>query len=86
MFTADTNKGNALEYVSNYLGFDRENIIAIGDAHNDIEMIKFAGHGVAMANAQDSLLEVADEISKYTNLENGVAKYLREFFENKKAM
>lgn len=86
MFTADTNKGNALEYVANYLGFKRENIIAIGDAHNDIEMLKYAGHGVAMANAQDSLLEVADEINQYTNLENGVAKYLKDFFENKKAM
>lgn len=84
LYTAQTSKGNAIKNVADYLGFKQEHIIAFGDAHNDIEMIQYAGLGIAMANAHDSLLEVADEVNKYTNLENGVVKYLTEFFENKK--
>lgn len=82
MFTASTNKGNALKYVAEYLGYSKEDIIAIGDAHNDIEMLQFAGHSVAMKNAQDSLLEVADHVTEYTNKENGVIRYLEQFFKN----
>jgi len=84
MFTADTNKGKALEYVSNYLGFDQEDVIAIGDAHNDIELLQYAGHGVAMKNAHDSLLEVADDVTLFSNKENGVMKYLQKYLANKK--
>lgn len=85
LFTPKTNKGNAVKYVSEYLGFKPEDIIAIGDGHNDIEMIEFAGLGVAMANAHPELLEAADYVCKYTNKEDGVMKFLQDFFEEKKA-
>ena len=77
MFSPETNKGNALDYVSKYLGFDREQIIAFGDAHNDIEMLQFAARGIAMKNAHDSLLEVADEVTEFTNTENGLIRHLK---------
>lgn len=86
LYTSQTSKGNAIEYVGEYLGFKQDKIIAFGDAHNDIEMIQYAGLGVAMANAHDSLIKVADDVNKFTNLEDGIVKYLTEFFENKKAM
>lgn len=82
LFTPETNKGNALKYVSEYLGFQKEDIIAFGDGHNDIEMIEFAGLGVAMKNAHDELLEVADVILEHTNTENGIVKFLKTHLNN----
>ena len=45
-------------------GIKRENTIAVGDSNNDMDMIKFAGVGVAMANAQQSILDVADYVTE----------------------
>jgi Cof subfamily protein (haloacid dehalogenase superfamily) len=78
-----TSKGNALKLVSNYYKVDPSKIIAIGDGHNDIEMIKFANYGVAMANGHPELLKEA----KYTTdtiHNNGVYKFLYNFFFNEK--
>ncbi len=81
LFTPATNKGNGLKYVADYLGFEPENIIAFGDAHNDIEMLQYAGLGIAMQNAQDSLKEVADVVIPHSNTEDGIVQYLTEFFK-----
>ena len=54
------------------LGIDPSEVIAFGDAENDLEMIQFAGHGVAMGNACDALKDVADEVT-LTNNEDGIA-------------
>ena len=83
LFTPDTNKGNGIEYVSKYLGFEKDRIIAFGDGHNDIEMIEYAGLGIAMSNAHHSLKEVADIILEDSNKENGIEKFLNKFFNNK---
>lgn len=77
LFSPETNKGNALEYVSQYLGFEKEQIIAFGDAHNDIEMLQYAHRGIAMKNAHDSLLEIANEVTEHTNTEDGLIKHLK---------
>lgn len=58
-------------------GIDRENVIAFGDNYNDIEMIEFAGIGVAMENAEDILKQSADYIA-LTNEDDGVGKFLKE--------
>ena len=50
-------------------------VIAFGDAENDLEMIQFAGHGVAMGNACDALKDAADEVT-LTNNEDGIAHTL----------
>ncbi len=81
LFTPETSKGNAVEYVSKYLGFERENIIAFGDAHNDIEMLQYAGLGVAMKNAQDRLKPFADVVTDFTNTEDGVIKFIEKFLK-----
>jgi Cof subfamily protein (haloacid dehalogenase superfamily) len=44
-------KGHALERWANYRGFRREQVMAIGDNHNDVEMLEFAGYPVIMGNA-----------------------------------
>ena len=79
-----TNKGSGVEYIANHLGFDRENVVAFGDAHNDIEMLQYAGHGVAMQNAQERLKVHADDITPFPNTEDGLIKYIQTFLASKK--
>lgn len=74
----NTSKGNALISLAKYLSIDIKDTMAIGDAGNDIPMIKEAGIGVAMKNAFKEVLEVADYITD-SNTESGVAKALDKF-------
>ena len=55
----------------------KERIIAFGDENNDLEMIEYAGVGVAMGNGIDELKSIADEVT-LSNNEDGIAKVLRE--------
>ena len=48
-------KGHALERWANYRGFGRDQVMAVGDNHNDVEMLEFAGHPVIMGNACEEL-------------------------------
>lgn len=79
LVNANVSKGNAINGLCKFLKIDIKDVIAIGDGLNDISMIKTAGLGVAMENAAPELKAVADEITT-TNLENGVAKILKEKF------
>lgn len=56
----------------------QEEIVAMGDGFNDISMIQFAGLGVAMANAQPPVKANADQITQYTNDEDGVAHFVKK--------
>ena len=71
-------KGNCLDMLTPILGFKREDVICCGDGFNDLTMIKWAGLGVAMGNAQQEVKAVADYIAA-TNDEDGVAKVIRQF-------
>lgn len=71
-------KATAVEKIMVRLNIGRENIIAIGDGENDIEMIKNAGYGVAMLNAPETVKKTARMITKYTNNEDGVGKIIEE--------
>jgi len=51
VLNAGCSKGHALERWATYRGFTREEVMAIGDNHNDIEMLAYAGHPVIMGNA-----------------------------------
>ncbi len=82
IYTPESNKGLALEHVANHLGFNRDQIIAIGDGHNDIEMIEYAKIGVCVKNAHPKLLEVADIVLDYTSSENAVYRFLSSFLTN----
>lgn len=72
------NKGQALAAVAAYYGFSPEEVIAVGDADNDLEMIAWAGLGVAVANARPRVREVADYITA-SNEEDGVARVVEKF-------
>jgi len=59
------------------LGIDASEIIAFGDAQNDISMVEYAGLGVAMGNACEELKAVANEITASNN-EDGIAVTLEK--------
>jgi len=65
-------KGNALRTIAADLGIPPEEIMAFGDNHNDIGMLRFAGFGVAMGNAHEEVKAVAD-YATLSNSEDGVA-------------
>lgn len=73
-------KGDGVSKVANYLNIARENVLAFGDEDNDLEMLQWAGTGVAMANGIDLVKEVANAVT-LTNNEDGVAAYLIEYFK-----
>lgn len=74
-------KAMGVERIADYYGIKRKDIIAFGDEANDYEMIQYAGHGVVMKNGIDKLKDVSDDITTYTNDENGLARYLTEYFK-----
>ena len=61
------------------LGIGREELIAVGDGYNDLSMIRFAGLGVAMANAAREVQDAADYIT-WSNQEDGVAHVVEKFY------
>ena len=81
---AESGKGRALRRLSELLGVPREDIAAFGNGDNDADMLKFAGTGVAVANASDACKNAADIICE-SNAENGVAKTILRFFSCKDA-
>ena len=70
-------KAAGLKQVADYLGIPRERVIAFGDEDNDLEMIDWAGLGVAMGNAIEPLKTAADDVTK-GNEEDGIGLYLQD--------
>ncbi|WP_159887139.1 Cof-type HAD-IIB family hydrolase [Paenibacillus puerhi] len=70
MMTASS-KGSALKQLAASWGIEPQEIIAIGNYYNDIDMIRFAGLGIAMDNSPDEVKKAADETT-LSNNENGV--------------
>ncbi|KAA8996139.1 Cof-type HAD-IIB family hydrolase [Affinibrenneria salicis] len=55
-------------------------VVAIGDNHNDISMLQLAGLGVAMANADEAVRQVADRVTRETNNGLGIGEIIAEYF------
>lgn len=72
------NKGVALDALAKRFGIAQADVMAIGDSFNDLEMIRYAGLGVAMGNARPEILEAADIITT-TNEEDGVAEAIEKY-------
>jgi Cof subfamily protein (haloacid dehalogenase superfamily) len=68
-------KATGLARLCEHLGIDRADVLAFGDALNDVEMLRWAGHGVAMAAASDVVREAADEVAR-SNDDDGVARVI----------
>lgn len=71
-------KGYALKAVSDHFGIDRSQVMAIGDSYNDLDMIEWAGLGVAMGNSWAEVKAKADYVT-LSNEEEGVAEAIRRF-------
>jgi Cof subfamily protein (haloacid dehalogenase superfamily) len=64
-------------------GLARENLMAVGDGMNDLSMIRFAGLGVAMANADAAVRAGADVVTQADNDHDGVAEVVEKYILNK---
>ena len=76
----EVSKAKGIEKVLEYLSIPLENSYAFGDGLNDLEMIEYVGHGIAMGNAVSKLKEVADEVIGDAK-NNGLAEYLKTIVE-----
>lgn len=78
IYVNDVSKYTAISYLLKTLNISNENTVAFGDGINDLEMITNVHLGVAMINGRDDIKAVSDDITKYSNHEDGVVKYLEE--------
>lgn len=77
----NANKGLALEYISNQLNINPEEVIAIGDSENDLYMINYAGLGVCMKNGRETIKQKAQYITKNDFNNSGVAEVIYKFIK-----
>jgi len=73
-------KASGVELVADKLGVAREDVLAVGDGRNDIEMLRWAGRGVAMAQAVEEVRAAADAVTG-TVYEDGAAVEIERWFE-----
>lgn len=73
-------KGSSLEIWLERKAIDHRELLAFGDAENDLEMLRLAGLGIAMANATPGLRAVYRRVSRWTHEEEGVARELTALF------
>ena len=74
------NKGEAVKMLCNLLNVEIDDAVAVGDAANDLAMLKAAGIGVAMSNGTDEVKAVASYITTRDNNHDGVAEVADLFF------
>lgn len=72
-------KGDAITALCQHLGISLDQVIAMGDGNNDIQMLEVAGKGVAVANASPAMLAIADEVAP-SNDANGVLHIINKYF------
>lgn len=76
--STETTKWHALEKYMAKNNFVKEDVIAFGDSGNDMEILSNVGFAVAMKNADDKVKEICHDVTKYTNDEDGVGRYILE--------
>ena len=82
VLNAGCSKGHALERWANYRQITREQVMAIGDNYNDIEMLAFAGHPFIMGNASEELRGRGWKLTR-SNAESGVAAAIEHVLTGK---
>jgi hypothetical protein len=79
----EVTKGSGLGFLAEHLGFTRERTVAFGDGENDVELIEWAGFGVAVANAHPRALAVADWVCP-SAAEEGVAQVVEALLDSRR--
>ncbi|MEG0899318.1 MAG: HAD family hydrolase [Oscillospiraceae bacterium] len=82
IYSSRVNKANAVSYVKEYCKAQR--LVTFGDNLNDIEMLTLADEGIAMANAVSKAKEASNLTLKWTNDEDGVARYISNLYGDEK--
>ena len=72
-------KATGLESVARRLGVAQADVLALGDGHNDVEMLEWAGRGVAMGQSPTSVQDAADDVTESVEAD-GVARELARWF------
>lgn len=80
-FNGKVSKGDALSWLAKHLGFEREEIMALGDADNDIPMLEYAGFGIAMKNSSTNALAAGNFVTG-SNQEDGFSQAVERFILN----
>ena len=78
---AGVTKGSGLQFLSERLGFTREQTISFGDGENDVELIEWAGYGVAVENAHPRVKALADWVCPSAD-DEGVALVLDAYLDS----
>lgn len=78
---AGVTKGAGLDFLAEHMGFTREETIAFGDGENDLELVEWAGYGIAVANAHDHVKALADWVCPPVT-EEGVAQVLEALLDS----
>lgn len=74
-------KASGLQFLTEYLGIRREETAAFGNAENDADMMRWAGIGVAVANAPEDVRMAADEVTE-SNDEDGVGRWIMRYLKD----
>ena len=82
ILSIDAGKEKALDWVCSHINSSREEVLAFGNGFNDVEMLKWAGRGVAMQGGESVVFEVCDDTAMSPN-QDGVALYLENLLNNK---
>jgi len=78
----ECSKSMGLKYLCGIYNIDQDQVIAVGDNHNDLDMLSWAGLGVAMKNGLESVIREADYVTRRDNNEDGVAEVIEKFILN----
>ena len=79
----EVTKASGLAFLAEHLGFTAERTIAFGDGENDVELLEWAGFGVAVANAHPRVLAVADWVCPSAE-EEGVAQVVEALLDSRR--
>ncbi|SDY11153.1 Cof-type HAD-IIB family hydrolase [Salimicrobium album] len=77
----EVSKATGVQRLLQEYDLSHENLMAIGDAENDLSMLKLAAYSVAMENASEVVKQEADDITNYSHKEQGLYLYLSEKFK-----
>lgn len=77
-----TDKGTGIKKMIEHFGIKQEETLVIGDSDNDRAMFEFGHHTVAMKNARQEIKDMTNDVTEFTNEEDGAAKYLKKNFFN----
>jgi Cof subfamily protein (haloacid dehalogenase superfamily) len=81
VMVANVNKATGIKQMLERFDLVDADIMAIGDSDNDLPMLKFVSHAVAMKNAPDHIKEMVDDVTDFSCDEDGVYYYLKSKFE-----